>query len=120
MARAMNAFLITLCLLFAVDAEAISGNDWKQIDPEEQRFYVVGVVDAWQHLEQVASRSVIPPSGAITVFTKIVKCVEKGMTYAQMVAIVQKYMENNPPKWHYGMTSLVWSALNEACAPTSK
>ena len=120
MARKLNAFLMTFCLLFASDAKAISGNEWKQLDPGEQRFYVVGVVDAWQHLEQVASLSVIPPSGAITIFTKLVKCVSEGMTYGQMVAIVQKYMENNPAGWHYGMVSLVWSALNQVCVPTSK
>ena len=55
MARKVNAFLMTFCLLFASDAKAISGNEWKQLDPGEQRFYVVGVVDAWQHLEQVAN-----------------------------------------------------------------
>jgi hypothetical protein len=57
MARKVNAFLMTFCLLFASDAKAISGNEWKRLDPGEQRFYVVGVVDAWQHLEQVASHA---------------------------------------------------------------
>jgi Ssp1 endopeptidase immunity protein Rap1a len=121
MARKVNAFLITLCLLFASEASAISGNEWQQGNTDEQRFYVWGVIDAWQHLKQVAALSVLPPSGAITIFTKLAKCVsERGMTYGQMFAIVQKYMENNPAEWHYAMVSLVWSALNRGCVPTGK
>jgi hypothetical protein len=123
MARKANTLLmVVICLLFAVDAWAnITGNEWKQLGRGEQQGYIMGVVDAWQHLGYAASQSKIqPPSSTVTYFTQPLKCVTQGMTYAQMIAIVQKYLEDNPYQWHYGMSSLIWTALDLACPATGK
>jgi hypothetical protein len=56
MARTVNAFLITLCLLFAVEANAISGNEWRGLTRGEQASYVIGVVDGWENLGETAKR----------------------------------------------------------------
>jgi hypothetical protein len=116
MTRKVTAFLMTVCLLFAAEAMAasMSGNEWKQLYRGEQNTYVWGVVDAWQNLQQAALLLEQQPS-VVTSFTKLVKCINEGMTYGQVVAIVQKYMENNPSKWHESMSWLVWIALSEAC-----
>jgi Rap1a immunity proteins len=53
-------------------------------------------------------------------YRDVTRCLRKGITYGQITAIVQKYMENNPSQWHYDMASLTWNAVNEACAPASK
>jgi hypothetical protein len=42
------------------------------------------------------------------------------MAYEQTVAIIDKYMQNNPAEWHQSMASLVWVAMNEACTPKEK
>ena len=98
MAIKLSAFLTTACLLFAVEAGAITGNDWRRLDQSHQQGYVIGVVDAWRHLEAVASLdNKRPPGAALTIFTTLIECVsQKGMPYSQIYAIVEKYMENNP------------------------
>jgi hypothetical protein len=43
------------------------------------------------------------------------KCTE-GMTGQQLVAIFNKYLKSNPELWHKSMHTLVYRAMNEACA----
>jgi Rap1a immunity proteins len=119
MAKKVRAFLLTVCLLFAVEASAItSGNEWKQFPLEARQGYILGVVDTWAYFGEAASLAGQQPP-VVIIFTELVKCAG-GMTYGQINAIVQKYMENNPAEWHFSMASLVWSALHEVCKPTSK
>jgi hypothetical protein len=56
MVRTVTAFLVAACLLlFAVEAaEAITGNEWKQLSQTQQQAYVMGVLDAWDNLGQAA------------------------------------------------------------------
>src|SRR5262245_50870593 len=116
MARKAAAFLMTVCLLFAAEAGAISGNEWKQLPDMTREGYVYGVVDAWANFTQMIEPSGKPStSGAVRLFTDLSRCVRKGMTYGETIAIVHKYMENNPSQWHSDMSSLVWTALNEVC-----
>src|SRR5262245_61106505 len=49
MARKVNV-LIAACLLFAVDAEAISGDEWRRLSQTAQQYYVIGVLDGWDNL----------------------------------------------------------------------
>jgi len=120
MVRKVKAFLVTLCLLFAAEATAISGNEWKQLSQTARVYYVMGVLDGWDNLGNLISRT--NPNQQLSVVTnhaKLVNCVA-GMTHSQIAAIVQKYMENNPARWHSAMTLLVWLALYEVCESTSK
>jgi hypothetical protein len=39
-------------------------------------------------------------------YTSVVNCIKNKMTYAQVAAIVEKHMEENPSDWHYAMPSL--------------
>ena len=118
MARKVNAFLIAVCLLWAVEAGAISGNEWRGLPKLAQASYVAGVVDTWKSLVQ-ASFDAKQQSPVITVLTKVTACAT-GMEYDQIHAIVQKYIETHPAVWHGNMATLVWSAFDEVCAPTSK
>ena len=117
MARKVNV-LITACLLFAVDAEAISGDEWRRLSQTAREYYVIGVLDGWDNLGTITLLAEQqPPVG--TGFTKQIDCT-LGMASVQINAIIQKYMENNPSQWHSNMALLVWTALDEVCASTSK
>jgi len=121
MARKATAFLISLCSLFAIDARAMNGNDWKKLSQGQQQGYIVGVVDTWMNIDQLLSYNPKERTGAVaTGFTTLAKCVTQGMTYGQMTAIVQKYIENNPSQWHYTMPSIIEAAFFEVCPPTTK
>jgi Rap1a immunity proteins len=118
MAIKVSAFLTTVCLLFAAEARAISGNEWRRLPKLAQSSYVAGVVDTWNSLVQ-ASFDAQQQSPVITVLTKVTACAT-GMEYDQIHAIVQKYIETHPAVWHENMATLVWSAFNEVCAATGK
>jgi hypothetical protein len=113
--------LLTLCgVLLAVEVSAITGREWKQWSPEGRTTYVMGVTDAWQNVETVrraSNRAAADnaPHEAPSIFTPLINCMRQRMTYIQITATVDKYLENNPSQWHYDMASLVWTAMNEAC-----
>jgi hypothetical protein len=120
MARKVNAFLMTICLIFAVDAMAITGNEWKQLTPAGQQAYVAGVIDTWNGVGQRATvMKKMGHGGSLNelFFTDLHECVSvrNRMPYGQIVAIVKKYMDNNPSGWHYSMADSVYEALSEAC-----
>jgi hypothetical protein len=118
MARAMSAFLLTLCLLFTAEAKAVTGNEWRQLSQTAQQYYIIGVLDGWDNLGTITLLAEQQSPVGIG-FTKQIECTI-GMAYAQINAIIQKYMENNPSQWHNSMVLLVWPALAEVCAPASK
>ena len=100
---------------------AITGNEWKRLLETAQQVYVIGVVDTWNNLAQIIEATEKPSrSEVLGFFTDVTRCLRKRITYGQITAIVQKYMENNPSQWHYDMASLTWNAVNEAYAPASK
>jgi hypothetical protein len=118
MATKVNALLIAACLLFAVDAPAITGNEWRQLSQTAQQYYIIGVLDGWDNLGTITLLAEQKPpleSG----FTKQIECTA-GMAYAQINVIIQKYMENNPSQWNNSMVLLVWPALAEVCTPATK
>src|SRR5262245_22338977 len=120
MASKMNAFLVTACLIFAVDATAMTVSEWRQLSPAGQQYYIIGVLDGWDNLGTITLTSLAeekPPVGIG--FTKQIECAV-GMAYAQINVIIQKYMANNPSQWNNTMALLVWPALAEVCAQASK
>jgi|SRR5215813_1065835 len=118
MASKVNAFLVTACVIFAVDATAMTGSEWRQLSPAAQQYYIIGVLDGWDNLGTITLLAEEKPSVGIG-FTKQIECAV-GMAYAQINVIIQKYMENNPSQWNNSMALLVWPALAEVCAPASK
>ena|SRR2546425_432869 len=64
--------------------------------------------------ERSQSKRALTASEAV--FERLGRCMsERKMTYAQMVAIVDKHMKDNPAQWHQEMTFLVWTAMKAAC-----
>jgi hypothetical protein len=118
MAPKVNTFLIAACLLFALDAAAITGNEWRQLSPTAQQYYIIGVLDGWDNLGTITLLA--EQQSAVRIgFTKQIECT-MGMEYASVNVIIQKYIENNPSHWHNSMALLIWPALAEVCAPASK
>jgi hypothetical protein len=118
MGRKASVLLMVVCLLFAVDATAITGIQWRQLSQTAQQYYIIGVLDGWDNVGTITLLAE-QQSPAGTGFTKQIECTT-GMAYAQVNVIIQKYMDNNPSQWHNSMALLIWPALAEVCAPASK
>jgi len=110
--------VLTLSMVLAMSATtmAASGNDWMQLTQVQQEIYVSGVADLWRDIAAIAkskdSKDLISLSAI-----RITDCMSRKFTYMQIAAVVKKYMENNPEKWHYSMANLTWMALLEVCPP---
>jgi hypothetical protein len=120
-----RVILIFICeTLFAGNIAALTGNEWRQLSLPSQQAYVIGVTDTWNLLESVRLES-IPlamekePQEAPSIITHLMNCLNE-MTYGQGVAIVEKYMRDNPAEWHKSMAFLIWNAAHEACTSTEK
>jgi hypothetical protein len=100
------------------DATAITGNQWRQLALAAQQNYVFGVIDAWNHLGEFNKPAYNPTADVADIFLEQVKCASNtGMTYAQIFAIVQKYMEiSGSAPWH----RWVWTAFTEMCGQMNK
>jgi hypothetical protein len=42
-------------------------------------------------------------------------CVTSELTYNQLHAIVEKWMQDRPDAWHVAMSSIVWFAIHASC-----
>jgi hypothetical protein len=98
MARTVKAFLVTICLLFAVEARAISGNEWRQLSQTAQVYYVIGVFDGSSEFKDTILQTQ-EQTPVITGFEKVANCAA-GMQVGQVLAIIQRYVETNPAEWH--------------------
>jgi hypothetical protein len=106
-------------VLFSGHAGAVTGHEWIQWSAHCRTTYVMGVTDTWQNVETVRRAGNRQEEGS-SIFTPLIDCMRQRMTYIQITAIVNRYLENNPAEWHYDMASLVWTAMNEACTPTGE
>jgi len=112
---------IVLLILTAHDTHAVNGNDWKQYSKLSRDTYVWGVVDTWKNIEQVDElKEVKSHDFIVSHYKPLLRCIGQNMTYGQLSAIVDKYIENNPALWHLSMSSLVWTAVHNVCNPTSR
>ncbi len=117
--------LITLCFSFLTvpTVNALTANEWKKLEPAEQQAYICGVVDTWRNfatLENYAKgQGDSPPDATAQIFAEVAHCTAgKGITYKQIIAVVRKYLKNNPSEWHIDMASLIFEAVHAAfCEP---
>jgi len=112
--------LSLLCgVLFSGQVGAVTGREWQQWSAHCRTTYVMGVTDTWQNVEIVRRAGGRQEEGA-SIFTPLINCMRQRLTYLQITAIVNTYLENNPAQWHYDMASLVWSAMHEVCTTTGE
>jgi hypothetical protein len=113
------ALMILFILMPTVTVSATTGNEWRAMSPALRDGYLLGVLDAWVLLEAV-TRDSVQPVGRASMFTRVVGCLGKDMTYGQTIAIIGKYMQDNPSEWHHPMSLLAWIATDRACASAEK
>jgi Rap1a immunity proteins len=113
------ALAILFLFMPTVTFSAATGNEWRALSPATRDGYLLGVLDAWVLLDAVTKESV-QPVGRASIFTRLVGCLGKDMTYGQAIAIVEKYMQDNPSEWHQNMAFLAWIAIDRACAAVEK
>jgi hypothetical protein len=103
-----------LTLLLPAPAGAMTGNDWRALPAPAKTAYVSGVVD---NLVDVgaAVRSLVPAekrSGSEKLLVSFEDCIAKTpRPPKQLVAIVDRYIKENPAQWHSRMSGLVFEAL---------
>ena len=107
--------LLVLVLAFwPASAAAMTGNEWRALPAAARTSYVTGVVDNFVDVG-TAIRSLVPAEKR-TASEKMVVAFEECISRtprppSQLVAIVDKYIKDNPGQWHTRMSGLVFEAL---------
>ena len=101
-------------------AAAVTGNDWRALPPAARTSYVTGVVDNLLDFGN-AIRSLVPAEKRTASEKMLVgfeDCIARTQRPpSQLVAIVDKYLKDNPAQWHTRMSGLVFEALRCRDAP---
>jgi hypothetical protein len=102
-------------LLFAGPARAIDGSEWRRLPAAARAAYVTAIVDAWSGLVDVQA-SLGKNEPGITVFSDLVACVrDRLLPDAQIVAIAERYVAENPGRLTTEMRDLIFAALSQEC-----
>jgi hypothetical protein len=102
---------LTAAPLFAVDEAVLiqngfgTGQDYLKMTKSQQRAYAMGVVNGI-----LLSPLFGAPKGEMKWFESYIV----GMSDEQVAAILLKYLENNPGRWHDRLNILAYSAIKEA------
>ncbi|HNP81448.1 MAG TPA: hypothetical protein PKN47_08315 [Nitrospira sp.] len=127
----MSLILLMAMIATAPPARAMTGNDWRQYEEVIQRAYLAGIFDSWAHTVHLAEEVPIlkdpvtqeEPETELyhrhrvkDMYGNVTKCVtSKNITYEQLTAIANRYLNDHPESWHYSMASLFWSSLYNVC-----
>ncbi|MGH8542100.1 MAG: Rap1a/Tai family immunity protein [Gammaproteobacteria bacterium] len=84
----------------------ITGNEYQEFSDLQKRRYVIGVLDGLLLAPLLAA-----PNAEVE---WLGRCIT-GMTDTQVVAIVAKYLQQNPHRWHESMHVLVYSVFVTTC-----
>jgi hypothetical protein len=91
---------------FEIKSGFLTGNVYRELSPAGKRGYVMGFTDG----VLIAPLLDAPKSE----LRSIERCLV-GMTDVQVVAIFDKWLTDNPARWHEQMNILSYSALRQAC-----
>ena len=95
-------------------ASAVSGNEWRALPMAARTSYVTGVVDNLVDFG-AAVRSLVPAekrTASEKMLVSFEECIVRTpRPPSQLVAIVDKYIRDNPAQWHGRMSGLVFEAL---------
>ena len=94
-----------------VNTGYLTGNRFRELTRIEKMYYVMGRHDAMC----AASMFGAPDSFVI----EVVSCM-KDMDSLQLAAIVEKYLDDHPEKWHLGMNTLIFPAFRDVCEDKPK
>ena len=107
--------LLLLALpLWPAPATAMTGNEWRDLPVAARSSYVTGVVDNLVDFG-AAVRSLVPAekrTASEKMLVSFEECIVRTpRPPSQLVAIVDKYVKDNPAQWHGRMSGLVFEAL---------
>ena len=95
-------------------ASAMTGNEWRALPTAARTSYVTGVVDNLVDFG-AAVRSLVPAekrTASEKMLVSFEECIVRTpRPPCQLVAIVVKYVKDNPAQWHGRMSGLVFEAL---------
>ena len=106
--------LLLALLMWPAPAAAMTGNEWRALPVAARTSYVTGVVDNFTDVA-TAVKTLVPPEKR-TASEKMLVSFEECIAgtprpQSQLVAIVDKYIKDNPGQWHTRMSGLVFEAL---------
>ncbi len=84
-----------------------TGQDYIKMSPSQKRVYAMGAVNGIL---------LAPLFGAPKEKVQWFESYVENMTDVQVAAILAKYLEDNPGRWHDGLHILMYSAIKEAHA----
>ncbi len=94
----ITMFVVLVSVQVSALSYFVNGNTYQQFSSNEKEKYVVGILDGWGYAK----------------LEPFLHCSDK-LLPMQPVAIVNKYMKDNPERWHYAMVSLVQDSLRSFC-----
>jgi len=108
--------MVLLIAAGAIVAPAASGeqtgNKWRSWTKPERDMFIIGVLDGWT----LSMKGDAPVSKQPTLETAVTACmVQQKVTYEQVIAVVEKYMREEPKWWNSSMTAIVLAALVPLC-----
>jgi hypothetical protein len=92
--------------LFYIKNGFLTGNSFRELSYAEKCGYAMGFLDG-----VFMSPMFHAPKKELE---WIERCVT-GMNERQVVAILEKFLNENPARWHESMNVLAWVAMKEAC-----
>ena len=84
----------------------VSGNDYRGWSSTAKERYVIGLIEGML---------LAPFFGASKEQLSWLEECATGMTSSQIVAILDKYLDENPARWHEDMHALGYVAMKDAC-----
>lgn len=84
----------------------LTGNSFRDLSYAGKRGYAMGFLDG---------ALMSPMFDAPKRETRWIETCVVGMTDEQVVAILDKFLANNPARWHEQMNILAWVAMKEGC-----
>ena len=94
---------------------AMSGSEWREWPAAMKRSYVWGVIDTWNNTPGI-SRPVNERLSNATPYVRLATQLGREVTYDQLYAMVEKFLADNPGQLHADMASIIWAAVDKACA----
>jgi hypothetical protein len=85
----------------------LTGNTFLEMSESKKRGYAIGFIEA------IFISPMFDNPKENTIWVE--HCVEKGMTDIQVSVIFEKFLKDNPSRWHEQMHILAWLALKGAC-----
>jgi hypothetical protein len=95
----------------AIGDDGLTGNTYLRWSIDVQAAYIAGFIEGFYVAEADRATSASIHRGEIN---PLAHCLSK-MSGWQIHAIIAKYLNANPSKWHERIWLLIWLAISDAC-----